>query len=417
MQKLFPLFLLAAFQFASAQSIWTFYNTGNSVLPDNSIRAIEQDKLGNIWIGTDNGLAKYDGTNFTIIDSSNSGLAENQIRSIAFDSANHLWVGTLPAGVCTFDGNNWINYTTFNSLLPADQVRTIAIDSSNAPWLGTTGGVARISDEGWEIYNMFNSPLGANNINHILIDKEDTKWIGTVNGGIAKKQGSSIITYNKLNSGLTDNTILDLEKDIYGNLWFATPAQGLGRFNGSNWFYRLDANSAIPTNSINALEIATNTDVKYLGTSDKGLVRWNNGLIFDSFTVNNSPMPDNNISCMKRAADGKIWMGSLTSGVVVFNDTTQFPLVSNVRETENVTLNVFPNPVTDVLTVSIPGSKNFTVDNFGIYDLQGRKMNKVKFESISNYELNADVSALESGIYFLRLSGDKVSGYTKLVKQ
>lgn len=417
MQKAIWLVLLFLVQQIQAQNIWTLYNTGNSPLPDNTIRAIEQDKLGNIWIGTDNGLAKFDGNNWTLIDSSNSGLAENQIRSIAFDSANYLWVGMLPAGVSVFDGTNWTNYTTFNSLLPSDQVRTIAFDSTNAPWLGTTGGVARISDEGWEIYNMFNSPLGANNINHIMIDKDDTKWIGTVNGGITKKQGSSITTYNKLNSGLTDNTILDLEKDIYDNLWFATPAQGLGRFNGSTWFYRLDANSAIPTNSITALEIAVNTDVKYLGTSDKGLVRWNNGLVFDSFTVHNSPIPDNNISCMKRTADGKIWMGTLTSGVVVFNDTTQFPLVSNVLEVENITLSVFPNPVSDVLTVSIPCPKNLSADNFGIYDLKGMKMNQVKFDVISNNELSTDVSTIESGVYFLRLSGSNATGYTKLVKQ
>ena len=92
------LFLLLA-SFVRSQTVWTVYNTSNSPLPDNVIRAIEFDFTGNVWIGTDNGLAKFDGTNWTIIDSSNSDLPVNQIRSIAFDSVNHLWVGTLQAGL------------------------------------------------------------------------------------------------------------------------------------------------------------------------------------------------------------------------------------------------------------------------------------------------------------------------------
>ncbi len=417
MRKLIAFLLFFFVKSLAAQNVWTIYNTGNSLLPDNTIRAIEQDNAGNVWIGTDNGLAKFDGTNFTVIDSSNSGLIENQIRSIAFDTANNLWVGTLPAGVSFFNGSAWTNYNTGNSLLPTDQVRAIAFDAENTPWFGTTGGVARISDEGWEIYNMFNSPLGANNINHIFIDENDTKWIGTVNGGICKKQGNTLTTYNNLNSGLTDNTILDLEKDIYGNIWFATPAQGLGRFNGTSWFYRLDANSAIPTNSITSLEIVLNTDVKYMGTYDKGLVRWNNSLVFDSFTIHNSPIPDNYISCMKRMADGKLWMGTLSSGLVVFNDTTQFSIVNQVTEIENITLNVFPNPAYDKITVALPCKEYTSEQSIGMYDMQGRKMNQVRFETVGNNEWKADVSALESGVYFLSVWVNSVSGNAKIVKQ
>ena len=401
----------------TAQSLWTVYNTSNSPLPDNTIRVIETDTTGNVWIGTDNGLAKFDGTNWTIIDSSNSDLPVNQIRSIAFDSANHLWVGTLQAGFSIYDGTTWTNFTSFNSLLPDDQVRSIIFDADKVAWIGTTGGIAYLNSEGWIIYNMFNSPLGANNVNKIFIDANDTKWIGTVNGGISKKEGNTWTVYKNTNSGLTDNTVLDLENDIYGNLWFATPAQGLGKFNGNSWFYRLDANSNIPTNTISSLEIVKNTDVKYMGTMTKGLLRWNNGLDFDSFTVNNSSIPDNNVTCLKRTGNGKIWIGTSTGGVAVFNDTTTFAQVSSVPLllAENG-IEIYPNPARERLVVS---SRRIAMEEIQVVNLMGEIILQKTYCCWTGYQQQQaiDVSNLSAGVYVLQLKGKDYCVSKRFVKQ
>ncbi len=413
MKKTFCFIFTFIFFSAQSQSLWTIYNTSNSSLPDNVIRVIETDTAGNVWVGTDNGLAKFDGSNWTVIDSSNSGLPVNQIRSIAFDSANRLWVGTLQAGFSVYDGSNWTNFSSTNSLLPDDQVRSIAFDADKIAWIGTTGGVAYLSDEGWIIYDMFNSPLGANNINKIFIDANDTKWIGTVNGGISKKEGNAWTIYDNHNSGLTDNTVTDLENDIFGNLWFATPAQGLGRFNGANWYYRVDANSNIPTNSITCVEIVKNTDVKYMGTSDKGLVRWNNGLEFDSFTVNNSPIPDNRVNCLKRTTDGKIWIGTSTGGVAVFNDTTNFAIVNTINEvTATDAFQIYPNPVREKLNVL--GSQ-FAVCKLEISNLLGEVM--LQKPEVGNLKWEVDVSSFPNGLYIVRMSGDGLALTKKFLKQ
>lgn len=392
-----------------SQNVWTVYNTFNSSIADNMLRCIEEDSVGTIWIGTDNGISKFNGTTFTTIDSSNSGLPVNQIRSIAFDSANNLWVGTLQAGFAIFDGTDWTNYNSFNSNLPDDQVRTISFDTAKGVWLGTTGGVLNINDEGWTVYTMFNSPLGANNVNKIFIDKNNVKWIGTVNGGISKLEGNTWTVYNHNNSGLTDNTVLDLENDVYGNVWFATPAQGLGRYNG-NWFFRNNVNSNIASNALSCVEITANTDVKYMGSMDKGLIRWNNNLNFDSFTVNNSPMPENNVTCMKIARDGKIYIGTLQSGLVVFNDTTTFPLVNSIEETAEESFFVYPNPFIEEFIVHSAQSIVIQGSEARIYDMEGREVLKEKLTAV-NCQLTTD--NLNSGIYFLKI-GNSVK---KLVKQ
>lgn len=410
MRWLFIFLLFNATQ-ASSQVVWTIFNKSNSTLPDNTIRAIEADNAGNIWVGTDEGLAKYDGATWLIIDTSNSAIPGNQIRSIAFDHNGYLWVGTLQNGFGIYDGVSWANYSTSNSILPDNQVRSIAFDSTNTAWIGTSGGVVHWADEGWVVYDMFNSPLGANNVNKVFIDENDTKWIGTVNGGISRKIGNTWTTYKNTNSGLTDNTVFDLESDYLGNIWFATPAQGLGRFNGLNWYYRMDANSTIPTNGITCLEVVKNTDVKYMGTFDKGLVRWNNGFVFDSFTVNNSPMPENYINCLKYTGAGQVWIGTVSSGLALFNDTTSFATVSSVQAIVALPISIYPNPSTDKLFISqqcILGNTAVVYDVFG---------EKVIEQPLTNFETSIDISKLQSGPYILQVVS--MSGYktAKFIKQ
>lgn len=404
--------LLLSFIFACCTyGQWTIYNSTNSPLPDNTIRAIEFDQSGNTWIGTDKGLAKFDGTNWTVLDSSNSGLPVNEIRSIAVDVASRLWVGTMQAGFAIYNGINWVNYNTTNSLLADDQVRCISFDTQDSAWLGTSGGVVYLSDEGWINYNMFNSPLMANNITRIFVDRQNVKWMGTINGGMGKKEGNSWSIYNTGNSGLVDNTVLDIETDRYNNIWFTTPAHGLGRFDGSNWFYRLDANSSIPTNSITCLEIIPNTDVKYLGSANKGLIRWNNGLVFDSFTVNNSPIPDNNVTCLKRAPDGKFWIGTATGGVAVFTDTTVFAPVNIEGIAEQSTLTVYPNPVTDRLLIDNIKSGLSEIE---ITSLLGNLVIKAP---VTSDKIEIHVGNLPPGWYVVLVKGNDYKQIAKFVKQ
>lgn len=405
------IYLLLALSFFSGsgfgQNQWQVFNSSNSGLPDNVIRCLAKDAQGNVWIGTDNGLAKFDGSTFTVIDSSNSDLPVNQIRSIAFSPTGDMWVGTLQAGVAVFNGSSWMNYTSQNSALPDDQVRTITFDTAGNAWLGTTGGVVNISSEGWEVYGMFNSPLVSNNINHVFVDG-GTVWVGTVNGGLCRKVGSVWTIFTYQNSGLLDNTIYNITNDIFGNLWFATPAQGLGRYDGSGWYFRSISNSNMPTNGLTAIEVVKHTDVKYIGTVNKGLVRWTNGLPFDSFTVNNSPMPDNHVSCLLQYNDSTFYIGTANSGLVKFVDTTQYPLVLAIDELNDAAeIMLYPNPATDVISLS----NDIPVASVSITDAMGREVSQ------SSNTSRIDVSVLPPGIYFVRIQQAGTCFLSRFVKQ
>ncbi|MDD5529624.1 MAG: two-component regulator propeller domain-containing protein [bacterium] len=103
----------------------TFYNHANSGLPDNEVWALViEGTTGDIWIGTYSGLAKFDGTNWTVFNTSNSGLPHNEVRALAIEG-NNIWIGTYGGGLAKFDGTNWTVFNSSNYGLPSNGVSAL----------------------------------------------------------------------------------------------------------------------------------------------------------------------------------------------------------------------------------------------------------------------------------------------------
>lgn len=66
------------------------------------------DPQNNKWFGTDSGLVKFDGTNWTRYDTTNSGLLNDWVEAIAFDKEGNCWISCFEnLGVTKFDGTSW----------------------------------------------------------------------------------------------------------------------------------------------------------------------------------------------------------------------------------------------------------------------------------------------------------------------
>lgn len=117
-------------------SNFTIFNTSNSMVPSNNIYDLEIAPDGKLWVGTDFGLGKFDGTNWTVYRTSNSGLTYNLIMEIAFEN-NNIWVGTLNS-LMKFDGNSqWTKFDTTNSGIPGGVVDFIRVDNNGNKWIGS----------------------------------------------------------------------------------------------------------------------------------------------------------------------------------------------------------------------------------------------------------------------------------------
>jgi len=94
----------------NAQSAWKNIDNTNSGIPSNIINCIVTDSIGNVWVGTDKGLSKYDGTNWTTYNTKNSPILSDNIRKIVIDKQGKKWINfntSLDLKFNIFDDVKW----------------------------------------------------------------------------------------------------------------------------------------------------------------------------------------------------------------------------------------------------------------------------------------------------------------------
>jgi len=150
------------------------------------INAIEEDVTGNIWIGTDNGIIRWNGTSYNYL-SQKEGLPDNRVTSIRRDSKKRLWIGTH--------------------------------GGKNVAWADNNG----IHD--LSLMNGKDSTI----INDIFEDRRGNIWFATTDDGLICYNGIFPKTF-RVNNGLPENTIRSIGEDKYCNLWFGLGSKVVVRY-------------------------------------------------------------------------------------------------------------------------------------------------------------------------------------------
>ncbi len=172
-------------------STWTYYTSAQ--MGTNCAFAIAIDNSGVKWIGTDNGLVKYDGTNWTIYNTGNSPIPNDNVISLEIDINDNIWIGTggsgNTGGLAKFDRENWTVYTDDNSGLPSNYITDLMPDSEGNIWISTggsqPGGLVKFDgDSNWKIYNSSNSdiPASDNRVQSVAMDSAGCVWVATSDG-------------------------------------------------------------------------------------------------------------------------------------------------------------------------------------------------------------------------------------------
>ncbi|MBI3609377.1 MAG: hypothetical protein HY204_01580 [Nitrospirae bacterium] len=194
------------------------YDSKNGLSSD-IVTTIKMDSRGNKWIGTHGGgLSKFDGTawrHFNVPD-----LADPYVYDILFDRSGRMWVANWK-GVSIFDGTAWKSYTKADGIID-DWVYALAMDRDGVIWLGTEGGVTRFDGKGFVSYT-HKEGLGA-----------DLKTIGSYEK-IANPSFHHRTTPGKEAEGYNPDYILAAAVDSRNNKWFGTWGAGLSRFDGQHW--------------------------------------------------------------------------------------------------------------------------------------------------------------------------------------
>ncbi len=221
-------------------------------LPQNSVLAIFQDQMGFIWMGTDDGLARYDGYQFQVYrhqSNQKNSLNNNVIRSIISDPLNNLWIGTEGGGISIMDPKK-DQFFTLNELDPkfnvlsSTKISKVLLDRDNQIWVATNGkglfkikvnfeklsDVTSYSDQ-FELQRIDerNAVLTDNKIWSLYEDKKGDIWIGTLDGGlyIIPYKTSTPIHVELKKQGYPIKSVKSFYEDRNGNFWIGTEKQGL----------------------------------------------------------------------------------------------------------------------------------------------------------------------------------------------
>jgi len=168
-------------------------------LPMNSVKKLFQDSKGYIWIGTQEGLARFDGVQFKLYDkAAYPGLKSNFIWDIAEDFSGNLWLATQGGGVSRFDGSTFTTYDTTHGLTHNVMNRVfVARDSSVL--IGTERGLSCYKNGRWSSYVFKDGPTNVmNNIQAIYQERAGMFYFGRYNAPL------TVIPEQDLTSMLND---------------------------------------------------------------------------------------------------------------------------------------------------------------------------------------------------------------------
>src|SRR5215470_3686301 len=114
-------------------------------LPQNSIQAILQTRDGYLWLGTERGLVRFDGVQFTVLDKGNApGLRSSNTQALLQDRDGNLWVGTW-GGLHRYHDGRFEAFTTKEGL-SNNRVVALYQDRHGALWIGTSSGLNRLEN-------------------------------------------------------------------------------------------------------------------------------------------------------------------------------------------------------------------------------------------------------------------------------
>jgi signal transduction histidine kinase/ligand-binding sensor domain-containing protein/DNA-binding response OmpR family regulator len=212
-------------------------------LSSNTVTAILKDSYGLMWFATEDGLNKYDGTQFKVYRAEkkdHSSLKSNDISGLHQDKAGRIWVGTTEGGLHLYDRKK----DSFLSIASPHSVTCITSDNTGKLWVGTTSGLINV-DAGNHQVSTFSAhahipdQISKGLILSLTVDRKQRIWIGTDKGlyriDPGDKSGEYVDYLQSVPEEAGPHAIKSIIEDDQGYLW-------AGSFSG---LYKLDTQGRI----------------------------------------------------------------------------------------------------------------------------------------------------------------------------
>jgi ligand-binding sensor domain-containing protein/signal transduction histidine kinase len=290
------------------RDVWTVEDG----LPQNSILCITQTRDGYLWLGTWQGLVRFDGVKFTVFDSGNTKeIKNNYIMALHEDREGNLWIGTRGGGVNQFKDGKLTSFTTKDGP-SSNEVWAIREDREGSIWFAAAdGGLGRFKDGRFTSFTT-KEGLAFNIVRSIYGGRQGGLWIATYSGLNWFKDGK-FITYTT-KDGLSHDWVRAVYEDREGSLWAGTYS-GLNRFKDGK-FTTYTTKDGLLHDWVTSIYEDRDGNL-WIGTHG-GLSRFEDGK-FSRFTTKEG-LSNNLVWSIYEDREGSLWVGTEGGGLDRFKD-------------------------------------------------------------------------------------------------
>ena len=294
---------------ALTQYVHSVWRTDDG-LPQNSVTKILQTRDGFLWVGTQAGLARFDGVRFTKFDHTNTPLFHGDyITDLAEDRQGTLWIATWSDGVFTYRNGRFARVAGIG---PRAGMR-LAIDADDSVWVGGQDGLTHL--KGGVVIRRYTTKDGlrSNEIRGLIVDRDRSVWFGSLAGLHRLRNGRIEVFSSK--HGLPNDEVTSLSLTRDGTLWVKTRNSDFviwkqGRF--EPWTVKGVAGAV-------ARDVLLDRDGNiWIASGSEGLVRIN-GPQVSTFTTKDG-LTSNAVFRLYEDREGNLWAGTTAGGLHRFRD-------------------------------------------------------------------------------------------------
>ena len=330
-------------------------------LPQNSIYAALQSRDGYLWLGTQEGLVRFDGVRFRVFDKAQvDELRSNEVRALLEDRAGGLWIGTNGGGLTRFFEGTFTTYGSEDGL-SNDLVRALYEDRQGAIWIGTIEGGLNRFDPATETFTHYTPEQGLAGAVVLAMqeDRAGDLWVGT-EAGLSRLHEGTFTTFTT-REGLPGNLTWALHVDRDGTLWAGTTG-GLARLRDDEHFVPYMIRDGLCGEVVSALDSDPAGNL-WIGTLDGGLCRLHDGL-FDRFTEQEG-LTNDRVRALYRDQESSLWIGTEGGGLNRLRAGKFTPVTAAEGLSSNVVFTVLEDR-DDALWVGTEGGGLNRLDAAGI---------------------------------------------------
>ena len=292
--------------------------TTDEGLPQATIASLLQTRDGYLWIGTEEGLARFDGVRFLVFNSRTvPAFRDSHILALLEDRAGNLWIGTNGGGLLRHRNGSFAPVDTADA--STDFVYSLHEDRAGKVWVGARGGMAQVS--GAQLTRNTNPAVEGRTIWSIHEDRDGVLWLGTDTHGLIRIDAARAMTYRKA-TGLPHDAIPIILRLRDGRLVIGTNGAGLYELDGAR-FVPFQATGTLPSGAITAL-LEDSSQNLWVGTG-AGLARITGGVISAGAP---GQLGNSQINTLAEDAEGSIWVGTTSAGLHRLRDGKAYTLTS-----------------------------------------------------------------------------------------